>query len=78
MMVGDGDGGGCNVITKEISRPGRGHYDVNTTISIKVKASQSGQAGGPIILPAQNGNVWIKPLPRPPDLSSLYLPSSGG
>ena len=31
------------VITEEISRPDRGHYDVNTTISIKVKASQSGR-----------------------------------
>ena len=69
MMVGDGDGG-CNVITEEISRPGRGHYDVNTTISIKVKASQSGRWR---TSPAQPF------LPSPaPLLSSLYLPFSGG
>ena len=29
------------VITEEISRPDRGHYDVNTTISIKVSQSVS-------------------------------------
>ena len=38
-----------SVITEEISRPDRGHYDVNTTISIKVSQSLSQGPAGPIM-----------------------------